>query len=279
MSDVPVHIGQMAKGNGMNQDDLHRLKNWFADYVSSYKTGNADDDYNIILKEDHTLRVCKEVLYLGEAMELIDNDMKIAETMALLHDVGRFEQYRRFKTFSDAKSVDHAQFSISIIKEENVLDSFDAAETDLIIRSISYHNRMYLPEDETEKCLFFSRILRDADKIDIWKVFGDHCFPNAQKGTSAIIDHLPDTPGASEEICNDLIGGKCAKYTNAKNLNDYKLLQVGWIYDINFKPSFIRIWNRNYLQMLYDVLPRSKIIDEIFEVAQKYLNDRIGQQP
>lgn len=54
--------------------------------------------------------------------------------------------------------------------------------------------------------------------------------------------------------------------THIKNLNDIKLLQVGWIFDINFKPTLSYIKNRRYLELIRDVLPKSKEINEIFDV-------------
>ena len=43
--------------------------------------------------------------------------MRIAEAVALLHDVGRFEQYKRYGTFNDRKSVNHAALGVEIMKK------------------------------------------------------------------------------------------------------------------------------------------------------------------
>jgi len=58
---------------------------------------------------------------------------------------------------------------------------------------------------------------------------------------------------------------------HVKNLNDFKLLQTGWIFDINFKPTFDYIKKRRYLEMIREVLPKSKEIKEIFEVIDFHL--------
>ena len=52
----------------------------------------------------------------------------MAETAALLHDIGRFEQFHRYKTFSDARSEDHAALGVDAIKEEGLLQSIDNEE-------------------------------------------------------------------------------------------------------------------------------------------------------
>ena len=77
---------------------------------------------------------------------------------------------------------------------------------------------------------------------------------------------LPDTPGFSEKVYHDLINKKIVNLKNIKNLNDFKLLQIGWIFDINFKPTLYHIKNRRYLEMIRDVLTESKEINEIFDI-------------
>ncbi|MDY6911219.1 MAG: HD domain-containing protein, partial [Chloroflexota bacterium] len=188
----------------MGKETLHELKIWFSDYVSAFKTGEADFQQNIILKEFHSYRVCHEILYIGESLGLKEEYLRLAESIALLHDIGRFEQYARHQTFADHLSVNHAEFGVAILRENKVLKEIDEAEQDLILRAIAYHNRANLPSDETDRCLFFSKLLRDADKLDIWQVFIDYYAHNNGDRNSAIIHNLPDTPGISDGVYADL---------------------------------------------------------------------------
>lgn len=242
------------------------LKNWFTSYVQTFKYNDIELQRNINLKEDHTRRVCKEILNLGEQLGLNDDALRLAEIIALLHDIGRFEQYARYKTFMDGKSEDHAELGIQILEKYGILEQFDAATRDLILRSIKYHNRASLPREETETCLFFTKLLRDADKLDIWKVVIDYYHRKDAKRNGAIELDLPDTPGFSEEVYRDLVNKRIVDIKHVKNLNDFKLLQIGWIFDINFKPTLYHIKNRRYLEMIRDVLPKSKEIKEIFDI-------------
>jgi hypothetical protein len=91
-----------------------------------------------------------------------------------LHDTGRFEQYARYKTFVDSQSVDHAVLGVGILEKNEILCSLDEPTQDFILRTIRYHNRAILPREETETCLFFTKLLRDADKLDILKVVTDY---------------------------------------------------------------------------------------------------------
>ena len=117
-------------------------------------------------------------------------------------------------------------------------------------------------------------MLRDADKLDIWKVFTDSYIDGANL-SKAVIHGLHDTPGISDALYNDLTRGKVANYSDAKNLNDFKLLQTGWVYDVNFAPTFRRILERGYLTATRNALPQSTQIDEIFTVTESYLNTHI----
>lgn len=259
----------------MNKNFVEDLKDWFVSYVQPFKSGNADQQQNIILKEEHTKRVCKEILDIGKELGLTDKDLCLAEIIALLHDIGRFEQYARYQTFADRDSVDHAAFGVKILQENGVLNKLDKPMQSLILRTISYHNRRALPQQESATCLFFSKLLRDADKLDIWRVVTDYYYQKDEKRNNVIELGLPDTPEISCDVYKDLMDGRIVDVTHLKNLNDFKLLQIGWIYDVNFTPTFQRVRDRRYLEMIRDVLPKSNKIEEIFSVIQSYLDDKI----
>lgn len=245
--------------------NLSHLKNWFSEYVHTFKNEDSELQKNIDLKEEHTKRVCKEILYIGKRLGLNDNELRLAEIIALFHDIGRFEQYTRYKTFMDGKSENHAELGVKILLNHEVLKEIDNETVELILCSIKYHNRSLVPNNETEKCLFFTKLLRDADKLDIWKVVTDYYHRKNKKPNGAIELGLPDTPGFSKEVKQDLLNKTFVDMSHVNNLNDFKLLQVGWIFDINFKPTFECIKQRRYLELIQKVLPKTKEIKEIFD--------------
>lgn len=258
----------------MNKERVDFLKNWFSGYVRTFKSVDDDLEQNTVLKEEHTERVCGEILNIGEKLGLSDEDLCLAEIVALFHDIGRFEQYARYRTFVDFHSVNHAEHGVKILQGNSVLNDLEDSTRDLILRIISYHNRAYLPQKETERCLFFTKLLRDADKLDIWRVVTDYYRRKDRERNNSIELGLPDTPGISDDAYNDLIEGKIVEVTHLKNLNDFKLLQIGWIYDINFIPTFQCIKERKYIEMIRDVLPESKKTQRIFSAVQSYLNEQ-----
>ena len=249
----------------ISRENLVEIKNWFTDYVDAFKKGNPEIQENIILKEDHTRRVCKEILELGKSLGLTEEELNLAEIIALLHDVGRFEQYARYRTFKDSKSENHAELAVKIIEEKEILKHLCNDTQDLIIYSIRYHNFPTLPEGERENLLFYSKLLRDADKLDIWKVVTDYYSRQDGKRNTALELELPDSPGFSEEVAHDLKNKNSVLMKYVRNLNDFKLLQAGWVFDINFEPSLETVKQRRYLEKIREALPESTEIDEIFD--------------
>ena len=58
-----------------------------------------------------------------------------------------------------------------------------------------------------------------------------------------------------------------------RNLNDFKMLQAGWVFDINFQPTLDCIKKRRYIELIREVLPESRKIDEVFEVIHSSIQN------
>ena len=261
----------------INQETVSTLKTWFSDYVETFRSGDQEQDRNIDLKDEHTRRVCTEILDIGRSLRLNLEDLFLAELTALFHDVGRFEQYAHYGTFSDRKSEDHAKLGVKILRKYDVLKGLDPSTRELILKVISYHNRVEIPEGETEACVFFAKLLRDADKLDIWRVVTDYYrqVDGLRNGTIEL--GLPDGPEISDEVCADLKAGKIVRMRSMKTLNDFKLLQMAWIYDVNFPRTFEILRERGYMEMIRDALPQSEKVAEMYATIRSYLEERIRQ--
>ncbi|GAB6097099.1 HD domain-containing protein [Desulfatiferula olefinivorans] len=262
----------------MDRRHVRFFISWFDAYAASFETADPEFNRNIILKSRHTRRVCGEIFGLGRALGLSDEDRRLSVVTALFHDLGRFEQYRRFGTFSDRKSVNHAELGVEILRREGVLDGLDESVTGLITDAVRYHNRAALPDHLDPRHLFFTRLLRDADKLDILRVVTAYYAAKTRGEHNETIElDLPDTPGVSAAICEQLINGQTIRFEDMNNLNDFKLLQVGWVYDINFVPALKRLQRRAYLAMLRSVLPDSDDIRRVFGAVKGRLEERLKE--
>lgn len=263
----------------ITKDHLIKFEKWFAEYLRPFEEGDEEVRRNTRLKKEHTRRVRAEIIGLGRELGLKEEDLLIADLLALFHDLGRFEQYFRYRTFVDRDSEDHAALGVRILKEHRVLAGLEERTREMIRKAISYHNRASLPEEESPECLFFTRLLRDADKIDIWKVVTDYYQRSDRARDRAIELDLPDTPGFSPEVGEALLRKEIVRADRLRNLNDFKLLQVGWIYGLNFPPSFARVRRRGYLEIIRRHLPRTEEIDRVFRMVRDRLDHSIPLIP
>ncbi len=145
--------------------DRSAARRAFAAYVRAYDLRNP----KIALKIAHTYRVAALCETIAQSLALSPADTDLAWLSGLLHDVGRFEQVRRFGTFNDALSLDHAAESARVLFEEGRIRDYtaDPAEDALLEKAVRGHNLYRLPDALTARERMFCNILRDADKVDI----------------------------------------------------------------------------------------------------------------
>ncbi len=115
----------------MTEKDLENLKGRFSEYVRSFYSSDLKEQENIALKEEHTFLVCKTIRSLAERLSLGPGKVLIAETIGLFHDIGRFPQYARYKTFRDGISVNHGKLGAEILVGEGFLGGIDAGKAGL----------------------------------------------------------------------------------------------------------------------------------------------------
>ena len=263
----------------MNSEDFKRLIKWFKVYVSGYLTENPDDNHAIRLKEEHTYRVCGNIILLSKKLDLPPEDILLTKTMALLHDLGRFKQYRRYGTFNDRASLNHAELGVAEIAAHRVLSACRQAEIRLITSAIVHHNAAALPEDRDERTYFFMRLLWDADKLDIWRVFCDYYRQRRLRPGKApnktIELGLPDQPACSPAVLAALHAGCYARMEDLRTLNDFKLLQISWVYDLNFQPSFRALQKRGYIEQIVATLPATEEVTAPVKQTQAFIRSRV----
>ncbi len=258
---------------------LRNLKSWFADYVRRFDTRDPEVQKNMDLKETHTRRVCENILDIGESHGLSSRDLCVAEASALLHDIGRFEQYRRYRTFVDAKSENHAALGVKIIKEHRILDDIEPAASDIILGAVACHNRLAVPDGGDPQFLLTLKMLRDADKLDIWRVVTEYYQSAADDRNQAVELDLPDSDEISDPICGALMRGGPVRMADLKTLNDFKLLQMGWVYDVNFPRTFRIILEKEYLEALRDALPKnSDRVKTVYRQVRMFLEKKIDPE-
>lgn len=222
------------------------------------------------LKINHTLRVVKNCEELAKSLNLSEEDTYIAKIIGLLHDIGRFEQWKKYKTFRDYESIDHADLGVEILLKDNYLRKYieDNSYDDIIITSIKYHNKFTIPEDLDEKTSLFVKLIRDADKIDILYLYID-------KEIDLELDNE-----FTESTYKALLEGKSIERPSLKTKTDRLSVSLGFIFDMNYQYSFKYLKEKDYYNQIIDIyknkLDNDKFKNQLEEI-RKFINNYIKE--
>lgn len=288
--------------------------NAFAEYVRNYDPS----DEKIKLKIDHTYRVAGLSQRIAESLGLSEPDVDIAWLLGMLHDIGRFEQIRRFGTFNDVQSVDHAEFGADLLFKEGLIRKFaegyyeecelarsgneeagqaysrqkdcqkDCKEdcdegklnseqvkcnegklAGLLELAIRQHNKYRVKEGLTDKELMFCNILRDADKVDIFKV-------NADIPMEIIYDVT------TEELKNGVITKEVLesfykKETVLKSVRrsavDHIVGHISLLFELVYKESYRQAKEQGYVYKLLDFKSDVPEVNAEFDDMRKYVDE------
>jgi len=202
----------------------------------------------------------------------------IAQTIALLHDIGRFEQFVHYGTFFDHVSTDHGLLGTSILGQTDALSCLSPEEQEMIQTAVKYHNQRALPGDLPESHLLFAELIRDADKLDIFECAINYYQErqiNPQSPGWEI--ELQDEPSCSPEVLDALLSGQQIEHCHLQTIHDMQLAQLAWIYDVKFTPSYQRLKDRRVLERLIELLPEDAPRESIHQRAAKHINTRLAE--
>jgi hypothetical protein len=263
----------------MEQGQLDNLRKWFDSYVAGFYGDEELVNANIELKDKHSRTVCEEMAWLTDRLGLREGQKRVAEAIGLLHDVGRFRQFAQYRTYRDATSCNHSALGVQVIREEKVLDGIDECEREYIEEAIRHHGDKELPQDMGGETLLYCRLIRDADKIDIYRVVIDYYARYLRDPAQFKIElEVPDEPWYSQEFVEHLLKGERIDYEKMKTFNDVKLLMLSWVYDVNFVATLERIKQRGFLEKVVDFLPRNEDIERVRRKVLEYVDSQIAQE-
>ncbi len=249
----------------MTEDDFQLVRMFFHEYADSYINRN-EEKAPYILKKEHTLRVCENIEVIARSLNLSPKKMALAKTAAMLHDLGRFRQYETWHTFFDPDSADHGRIGAEDIQTQGVLKGFLEEEQQTILTAVRHHNVFRLPPDMKAGDLFLTRLLRDADKVDIFRVMvGKYRQDRSlyRKEDQFITNSCKDDHRVSPELINDMYACQSLDRLKVSSLNDLKLLQISWVFDLNFRESLKIVQEKKYLDAIFESLPPEPEIEKL----------------
>lgn len=246
----------------------------FREYLKKYDT----NDGSIALKIKHTYEVVKKSEYIANGLRLDKENIELAKIIALLHDIGRFEQIKEFGEFND-KKIEHAEFGVKVLFDNGLIRNFinEDKYDSIIYKAIYNHNKYKIKKNLNEKELLHCRIIRDADKLDNFRVKEkdkiEDMFPKIYNKNTINYETV------SEKVYEDFMQHKCIKLEDRKTIIDYWVCVIAFIFDLNFNISLQYVKENNYIDVLVDRIEyknknTKQKMEDIRKCANKYIENR-----
>lgn len=224
----------------MQDIDIEKAKNQFIEFTNQYDLKEP----HINRKVKHSLRVMEISKKIATLEGFSEEEIKLATLIGLLHDIARFKQYTQYQTFSDFKSFDHGAEGEKIL-ESNLRDFISTNKYDEIIKTaVRNHNKFEIEQGLTDEQIKFCKLVRDADKLDIFFEATEYFFENDKEKI--------ENSKITQEVKQDFIMQKTYKKQKGKQLQDVdRVIQIlSFIFDINYKSSFKIIKEENYIEKI-----------------------------
>ena len=246
--------------------DIKKAKKFFKEYIKNYDIENP----KIALKVAHIERVSAIAKKTAESLNLSKEDVELAELIGLLHDIGRFEQIKKYNTFVDSRSENHAKLGIDVLFKQGLIRKFieDEKYDKIIELAIINHNRdkKDIDKNVSKEELLQIKLIRDSDKTDILYtlVVGD--VKAIWETDNMSLEKITD------EIYNEFMEKKSITYKNRKTSADLLVGHFTYAFDFNFDYGLKIIYDNNYYEKLYN---RFNFKDEITKERFKNVYEKV----
>lgn len=248
--------------------NLEKAKEKFIKYTENYDLTND----RIKGKQEHSLRVMYISRQIAERLGLLKEEVDLATLIGLLHDIARFEQYTRYNTFRDLEGIDHGDLGAEILQKE-IRKYIETNQYDnIIIKAVKNHNKYKIEDGLTEKEELFAKIVRDADKIDIFYESVVMFWKGKEKKVEKSI--------ISKETIEQFETFAQIKSSKKETEIDNIIKVIAFIFDMNFKPSFQILKEEDYINKIlnrYDFKDEytKQKVEEIRKIANEYVQNKI----
>lgn len=257
--------------------DLIKAEQSFKNYLKDYDMEQGP----IRAKVTHTYGVIEKSEYIAKNLGLNEEQIKLAKLIALLHDIGRFKQRKVLNEFDDFLGMDNAEYGVKILFEDGLIRRFiDNNKYDNIIyEAIKNHNKYVIDEKLKGEELLQAKIIRDADKLDNFRVKETEKYKNMFHYNEETIEYEEISPKVYDTFMN------CKQIDVRDRITqvDRWVSFIAFIFDLNFDVSFKYIGEQNYIDKLVDRFQTKsedtkQKLEEIRKCANKYIKEKLQCQ-
>jgi hypothetical protein len=213
----------------VNHEHFQAIRSRFNRYVARFRGPDGAFPAMQALKRRHTAHVVVDAGRVMAAEGWTPPQVLLGRTAALLHDIGRFSQYAEFGTFQDSASVNHAERGCAVMLQEGICDGLPEDDARIIFEAVRLHNGITLPPDTAADAARIAYVVRDADKLDIFRVLEEAVESGQLEHNPEITWNLQLTGGVSEPMLAALDAGHAINYRDVTTFCDFVMVQVSWL--------------------------------------------------
>lgn len=236
----------------------------FEKYISNYDIKNN----NISLKYHHSIAVSELMGELAFRLNLTKEQIELARVIGLLHDIGRFKQIKEFDSQVDSKTIDHADESVKyLFDDKHIRDFIENKKYDKVIKTaIKYHNKIKIPSSiKDPEVLLFTKMIRDMDKVDIYKQVAVNY--NREFNASDV----------TKKVLKDFKNEKTIDLKIRKTKTDATLVQLAFIFDINFNESFDILVDTDNFDLYLSMVEVEEHSEKLWNKIKELCFDKINR--
>ena len=258
--------------------DILKAEIAFKEYLKNYDVS----DPKIALKITHTYEVLNSAKYIAKKLNLNKEDYDLACLIALLHDIGRFEQLKEYDSYDDTLGMNHAEFGIKLLFEENYIRKFVEEKDfdEIIYKAIENHNKYKVDfNDFTDREIMHAKIIRDADKLDNFRVKEKESFVALfEEGMN---EDKVGKQDITDKIYKTFENHSLILSSDRVTYMDHWVSFIAFIFDMNYDASLEFIKDKNYIDILVDRIDYSNEdtkmkMENIRRISNDYILSRIG---
>lgn len=246
---------------------LDTVRLWFDEYVDGFRESGELHDL-LELKRAHSLRVAANTRKIASVLQWPAGDVELAEAVGLLHDIGRFPQYRDYQTFSDAQSVDHGDLGADVLARDFPWMHVEEPTRQAMELAVRNHNAPRIPDHLPEHVLPLLRVVRDGDKLDVFAVVRQW----TQEGRiRELFPHLPLEGALDPTLLRCVAEKRNAPFARVQSMMDYHLIQLSWVYDLSYAPSHRELLSTGLLDWLLSNLSQQPEAAPLLAAAKEHV--------
>ena len=257
--------------------DIQKARISFKNFLDKYKD---QDKLGFNLKVVHTYHVVANTKEIARKLNLSEEDIKLAELIAILHDIGRFEELNYLNKF-DSVGFDHAAYGVKMLFEDNLIREFieDDNYDEIIKIAINNHSRLAIQDGLDERCLLHAKIIRDADKLDNFRVKKEEKIEAIFPGKVKTKEDMENSD-VSDKVYETVKLRKCVDIHDRVTYLDYWVCVLAFIFDLNFKESYEIVKENNYINILidrfkYNNFETQQRMEDIRNIMNDYIDNKI----